>query len=431
MASIIDRVRNSVNAFIRADNQPDKFRQDYNQGGYTSYGIRPDRSSRRMIQDRSLIASIYTRLSMDVASIPIEHVRVDPNHRKYLATIHSSLNSCLTLEANIDQAARQFRQDIALSLFDEGAIAIVPVDTTEDPEKTDSYDIVTLRVGKIVAWYPYHVRVSVYNERLARREEMVMSKKVVAIVENPFFQVMNEPNGTLQRLMRKLSYLDTIDEQTSSGKLDIIIQLPYTIRDDQRREQAENRRRDMEMQLTGSKYGIAYSDATEKITQLNRPAENNLLTQVEKLTAQLFSQLGLAESIFDGTADEATMLNYQNRTLEPIVSAITEAMERTFLSKTARTQGQAIEYRMDPFRLVPLAQLADLGDKLLRNQILTANEFRAIIGYRPMDDGKSDQLSNPNMPETSDKSSEAPAEDEVVPNNQEPSLRKENLQNGT
>ena len=402
MASIIDRVRTSVNAFLKSDKQPDQFRSDYNQGGYTSYGVRPDRTSPRRIQDRTLISSIYTRLSIDIASIPIEHVRVDRDQRRYLETINSSLNSCLTVEANIDQGARHFRQDMALSLFDKGVIAIVPVDTTEDPEKTDAYDVVTMRVGEIVTWYPYHVRVKVYNERLGRFEEMIMSKKIVAIVENPFFQVMNEPNGTLQRLMRKLSYLDTIDEQTSSGKLDIIIQLPYTIRDDQRREQAESRRRDMEMQLTGSKYGIAYSDATEKITQLNRPAENNLLTQVEKLTAQLFSQLALAESVFDGTADEATMLNYQNRTLEPIVSAITEAMERTFLSKTARTQGQAIEYRMDPFRLVPLSQLAELGDKLLRNKILTANEMRAVIGYRPINDGSADTLSNPNMPSDKD-----------------------------
>ena len=427
MVSIIDRVRTSVNAFLKADNKPETYREDYTHGGYTSYGIRPDRSVRRMIQDRSLISSIYTRLSIDVSSILIEHVKNDDQGR-YSESVKSRLNECLTLEANIDQGARHFRQDMALSLFDKGVIAIVPVDTTADPDLTTSYDVLSMRVGEIVTWYPYHVRVRLYNERLGRFEELVMSKRAVAIVENPFFQVMNEPNGTLQRLMRKLSYLDTIDEQTSSGKLDIIIQLPYTIRDDQRREQAENRRRDMEMQLTGSRYGIAYSDATEKITQLNRPAENNLLTQVEKLTAQLFSQLGLTESVFDGTADEATMLNYQNRTLIPIVEAITEAMNRTFLSRTARTQGQAIDYRTDPFRLVPLSQLAELGDKLLRNKILSANEFRAVIGYRPMRDGVSDTLSNPNMP--SDKDGPSP-EVSVGAETKNSMTREENLQNGT
>ena len=401
MATIVERVRSGVNAFLKAENETDQYRMDYQNAGYASYGIRPDRSIRRMIQDRTLISSIYTRLSIDVASIPIEHIRVD-KQKRYLETMDSRLNNCFTVEANLDQAARHFRQDIALSLFDKGVVAIVPVDTTADPEKTSSYDVLTLRVGEIVTWYPYHVRVKVWNEKLNRHQELVIAKKAVAIVENPFYQVMNEPNGTLQRLMRKLSFLDTIDEQTSSGKLDIIIQLPYTIRDEARREQVEKRRKDIEMQLTGSRYGIAYSDATEKITQLNRPAENNLLTQVEKLTAQLFSQLGLAESVFNGTADEATMLNYQNRTLEPIVSAITEAMQRTFLSLTARTQGQTIVYRTDPFRLLPLSQLATLGDKLLRNKILTANEFRGIIGYRPINEGTANQLANPNMPSDKD-----------------------------
>ena len=398
MASIVDRVRNSVNAFLRADTQPEKYRQDYEHGGYTSYGSRPDRPIRRMIQDRSIISSVYTRLSIDVASIPIEHVRVDEEGR-FESSIKSGLNDCLTVEANIDQAARHFRQDVALTLFEKGVVALVPVDTTDDPDKTESYDIITMRVGEIVTWYPYHVRVSVWNERLGRHEEVIMAKKNVAIVENPFYQVMNEPNGTLQRLLQKLAYLDANDAKTSASKLDLIIQLPYTIRDDQRREQAEQRRQDIEMQLTGSTHGIAFSDATEKITQLNRSVENNLLPQVEALTKQLFAQLGLAESVFDGTADEATMLNYRNRTLEPIVTAIAEAIKRTFLSKTARTQGQSIEFMMDPFRLVPLSDLAELGDKLLRNSILTANEFRAIIGYRPIKDGKSDQLTNPNMPE--------------------------------
>ena len=409
MATIVDRVRTSVNAFLKADAKPETYREDYQYGGYTSYGIRPDRTIRRMIQDRSIISSIYTRLSIDVASSVIEHDKNDDQGR-YNSTMRSRLNECLTLEANIDQTAQHFKQDMALSLFDKGVIAIVPIDTTADPNMTSAYDILSMRVGEIVTWYPYHVRVRVYNERLGRFEELIMSKRAVAIVENPFFQVMNEPNGTLQRLMRKLSYLDSIDEQTSSGKLDLIIQLPYTIRDDQRREQAENRRRDIEMQLTGSRYGIAFSDATEKITQLNRPAENNLLTQVEKLTAQLFSQLGITEEVFNGTADEATMLNYQNRTLKPIIKAITEAMQRTFLSRTARTQGQAIDYRTDSFELVPLSQLAELGDKLLRNKILTANEFRSIIGYRPIVDGVSDTLSNPNMPSDKD----GPSPDVIV-----------------
>lgn len=399
MASIVDRVRKGLNIFLNADNKPGEYRDDIGAGSVTTYGSRQDRSVRRMIVDRTLVSSIYTRLSIDVASIPIQHIRVDKDTRNFTGVISSRLNDCLTVEANVDQAARHFRQDMALTLFDEGVVALVPVDMTEDPDETESYDILSMRVGRIVTWYPYHVRVSVYNERLARREEVIMAKKNVAIVENPFYQVMNEPNGTLQRLMRKLSYLDMIDEQSSSGKLDIIIQLPYTIRDDARREQAELRRKDIEMQLTGSKYGIAYSDATEKITQLNRPAENNLLAQVESLTAQLFSQLGLAPSVFDGTADEATMLNYQMRTLEPIVAAFAEAMERSFLSKTARTQGQSVDYMLDAFRLIPLSSLANLGDKLIRNRIMTANEFRAKIGLRPMADGKSDELVNPNMPD--------------------------------
>lgn len=412
MASIVDRVRKSVNAFLRADAQPETYRQDYQHGGYTSYGQRPDQGNRRRIQDRSIISSIYTRLSIDVASIPIEHIRVD-EEGQYLNTINSALNSCLTLEANVDQSATHFRQDIALTLFEKGAVAIVPIDTTEDPAKTDSYDIITMRVGEIVTWYPYHVRVNVYNERLGRHQEIVVAKKNVAIVENPFYQVMNEPNGTLQRLLQKLAYLDANDAKTSASKLDLIIQLPYTIRDDQRRTQAEQRRHDIEMQLTGSTHGIAFSDATEKITQLNRPVENNLYPQIEKLTAQLFAQLGLAESVFDGTADEATMLNYQNRTLKPIVSAISEAMRRSFLTKTARSQKQSIDYVMDPFRFVPVGTLSELADKLLRNAILSANEFRAILGYRPIKDGKSDSLNNPNMPESQTPGGAAPAGDQA------------------
>lgn len=368
-----------------------------------SYGIRPDRVRLRLSNERSIISSIYTRLSIDVASVDIRHVRLD-NEGRYKEEIDSGLNSCLNLEANLDQAARAFRQDIALTLFDKGVVAIVPTDTTLNPVETGGYDILTLRVGEVVQWYPKHVRVSLYNENTGRREELTLEKRFVAIVENPLYSVMNEPNSTLQRLIRKLNLLDAVDEQSASGKLDLIIQLPYVIKSEAKRAQADQRRKDIEFQLKGSRYGIAYTDGTEKITQLNRPAENNLMAQIEYLTGMLYGQLGLTEEIMNGTADEKSMLNYINRTIEPVLGAITEAMKRSFLTKTARSQRQSIEYYRDPFKLVPMSDLAEMADKFTRNEILTSNEFRQFIGMRPSSDPKADQLRNSNMPQSSDSS---------------------------
>jgi hypothetical protein len=361
--------------------------------------------------ERSIISSIYTRLSIDVAATQIRHIRTD-DQGQYLEDVPSGLNECLTVEANLDQAATQFRQDIAMTLFDRGVAAIVPVDTTINPQTSGGYDIKTMRVGDIVAWHPEHVRVSLYNEKIGRREDVVVAKKATAIVENPLYSVMNEPNSTLQRLIRKLNLLDTIDEQSGSGRLDIIIQLPYAIKSDAKREQAEARRKDIEFQLKGSQYGIAYADATEKITQLNRPAENNLLKQVEYLTAMLYAQLGLTEEVMNGTADEKAMLNYHNRTIHPIVNAITEAMRRSFLTKTARSQKQTIAFFRDPFSLVPVENIAEIADKFTRNEVLSANEIRSIIGFRPSTDPKADELRNSNMPQPDDKSA-APQEVDV------------------
>lgn len=393
MASLGARLKHAWNAFLNQDTK-DRL------GSYeVAYGHRPDRVRLTLSNERSIISSIYTRLSIDVASVDIRHVRLDENGR-YAEDIDSGLNNCLTLEANIDQGARAFKQDIALTLFDKGVAAIVPVDTTINPSVSGSFDIKTMRVGEIVAWHPKHVRVSVYNEAVGRREEVTLEKKFVAIVQNPLYSVMNEPNSTLQRLIRKLNLLDVVDEQSSSGKLDLIIQLPYTIRSEARRQQAEQRRKDIEIQLKGSKYGIAYTDATEKITQLNRPAENNLLKQVEYLTNMLYGQLGLTEEIMNGTADEKVMLNYYNRTIEPILSAIVEAMKRTFLTKTARSQGQSIMFFHDPFKLVPVSQMAEIADKFTRNEIATKNEIRQVIGWKPSKDPKADQLRNSNIPQT-------------------------------
>lgn len=363
-----------------------------------SYSNRPDRTRFRVSNERSIIAAIYTRISMDVASIDIRHVRVD-DEMQYQEEINSGLNECLKVEANIDQGARDFRQDIVLSLFDEGDIAIVPVDTTINPAISGSYDIKTLRVGKIVQWYPKHVRVEVYNDDIGRREEVVLEKSFVAIVHNPLYTMMNEPNSTLQRLIRKLNLLDAVDEAASSGKLDLIIQLPYTIRSDARRQQAEQRRKDIEYQLTNGKYGIAYADGTEKIIQLNRPAENQLLAEVEYLTKMLYGQMGITEEVMNGTADEKTMLNYVNRTIEPILGAIAEAMRRTFLTKTGRSQGQWIMYFRDPFKLVPLEQIAEIADKFSRNEITTANDIRPVLGLKPSKDPKANELRNSNMPQ--------------------------------
>lgn len=360
-----------------------------------SYSYRPERIRFTRGNERTIITSIYNRIALDVASITLRHVRLDKNDR-YLSTINSGLNNCLSLEANVDQTSREFIQDVVMSMFDEGCVAIVPIDTDVDPE-ISSYDIDTMRTGKILEWYPRHVKVRVYNDQTGRKEDVICSKEYVAIIENPFYAIMNEPNSMVQRLIRKLNLLDVIDEQTSSGKLDLIIQLPYIIKTDARRQQAEKRRKDIEDQLSGSKYGIAYTDGTEKITQLNRSVENNLLKQIEYLTNLVYGQLGITTSIMDGTADERTMLNYNNRTVEPILSSIVDAMKRRFLTKTARTQKQSIVFFRDPFRLVPVTDLAEIADKFTRNEIMTSNEIRQIVGMKPSDDPSADELRNKNL----------------------------------
>lgn len=363
-----------------------------------AYSSRPDRPRFTRGNERSIANSVYNRIALDVSAIKIRHVRLDENGR-FLDEINSGLNNCLSLEANLDQSARAFIQDVVMSMFDDGCVAIVPISTSSNPKVSSSYDIYTMRTGKIVEWYTDSVRVRLYDDIHGRREEVTLPKTMVAIVENPFYSVMNEPNSTLQRLIRKLNLLDYIDEQSGSGKLDMIVQLPYTIRGDVQRKRAEERRIDLERQLTGTKYGIAYLDATEKITQLNRPVENNLMKQIEYLTNMFYSQLGTSAPVLDGTADEATMLNYQNRTIEVIVSAIAGAMKRTFLSKTARSQGQSIEFFNDPFKLVPVTQLAELVDKFTRNEVATSNEFRQVIGLKPSKDPRADELRNKNLNE--------------------------------
>lgn len=385
------RLKNAWNTFIDGEDENRKF-VDYG----TSYGIRPDRVRTSITNEKSIVNSIYTRIAIDVAAVTFHHARLDQNGR-FLGPIDSSLNNCLGLEANVDQSGRDFIQDVVMSMFDEGVVAIVPVDTTIDPKQSSSFDVKTLRTGQIVQWYPRHVRVRVYNDRKGQKEEVVLPKEIVGIVHNPLYAVMNEPNSTLKRLINKLSLLDAVDDQVSSGKLDLIIQLPYVIKSEARREQAEQRRKDIEVQLKGSKYGIAYTDGTERITQLNRPAENNLLNQVTYLTQMLYGQLGLTEEIFKGTADEKTMLNYYNRTVEPILSAIADSMKRTFLTKTARTQLQSIVFIRDPFRLVPISDIAEIADKFTRNEILSSNDVRAIIGLKPSEDPKADELRNKNL----------------------------------
>lgn len=365
----------------------------------SSYYYRPDRPRFTRGNERSITTSVLNRIALDVSAIDIRHVRLDKNGR-FLEEINSGLNNCLTLSANMDQTGRAFKQDIVMSMLDEGCVAIVPTDTTTDPKVTDSYDVETMRVGKIIQWRPRHVQVRLYNEQTGNKEEIWLPKKMVAIVENPLYAVMNEPNSTMQRLVHKLGLLDITDEQTASGKLDLIIQLPYVIKTDARRQQAENRRKDIEMQLAGSKYGIAYTDGTEKITQLNRSLDNNLMKQVEYLTNQLYSQLGITQTILDGTADEKTMLNYYSRTIEPIVSAIADEMKRKFLTKTARTQNQSIEFFRNPFKLVPVNDIAEIADKFTRNEIMTSNEIRQIVGMKPSDDPKADELRNSNIAET-------------------------------
>ena len=364
-----------------------------------SHYNRPDRPRFTRGNERSITTSVLNRIALDASAIDILHVRLDKNGR-FLEEINSGLNNCLTLSANTDQTGRAFKQDAVMSMLDEGCVAIVPTDTTMNPKVTDAYDIETMRVGKIIQWRPQHVQVRIYNEQTGKKEELWLPKKTVAIVENPLYAVMNEPNSTMQRLIHKLGLLDITDEQTASGKLDLIIQLPYVIKTDARRQQAENRRKDIEMQLAGSKYGIAYTDGTEKITQLNRSLENNLMKQVEYLTNQLYSQLGITQTILDGTADEKTMLNYYNRTIEPIVSAIADEMKRKFLTKTARTQNQSIEFFRNPFKLVPVNDIAEIADKFTRNEIMTSNEIRQIVGMKPSDDPKADELHNSNIAET-------------------------------
>lgn len=388
MPSFGDRLRHAWNVFTGRDRLENRFGP--------SYGTRPDRPRLSRGNERSIISSIYNRIAIDVAAVPIYHVKTDGNGR-YLETIPSGLNRCLTLDANLDQTARAMIQDAVTSLLDEGCIAIVPIDTTVNPKVTGSYDIQNMRVGKIVQWYPDAVKVNIYNERTMNKENVILPKKMVAIVENPLYAVMNEPNSTLQRLIHKLNLLDSVDEQSSAGKLDLIIQLPYVVKSPTRKEQAESRRKEIEMQLAGSKYGIAYTDGTERITQLNRSLDNNLMKQVEYLTNLLYSQLGLTTAVFDGSADEQTMLNYYNRTIEPILSALCDEMKRKFLTKTALTQHQSIIFIRDPFRLVPVNNLADIADKFKRNAILSSNEMRCIIGYKPVDNEQADELRNDNL----------------------------------
>lgn len=368
---------------------------DYQSVG-PSYSYRPDRPRLSRGNEKSIITSIFNRIALDVAALNITHCRVDDNGR-FISSMDSSISTCLNLEANLDQTGRAFIQDVVMSMLDEGCVAIVPVETTFDPTITGSYDILSMRTGKVLEWYPKHVKVRVYNENTGNKEDITLPKSTVAIIENPLFAVINEPNSTMQRLVRKLALLDVVDEQSSAGKLDLIIQLPYTIKSESRRLQAEQRRKDIEVQLKDSKYGIAYADATEKITQLNRPLENNLLKQVEYLTNMVYSQLGITQAILDGTADEQTLLNYHSRTIEPIISAIVDEMKRKFLTKTARSQKQTITFFRDPFKLVPVNNIAEIADKFTRNEIMTSNEIRQVIGMRPSDDPKADQLINSNL----------------------------------
>ena len=387
---LLDRLQHGWNAFMNRD--PTQY---YPLDIGTGYSYRPDRPRLTRGNERSIVTAVYNRMALDVSALDIQHCKLDENGR-FESTIDSKLNNCFTLEANLDQTSRAFIQDVVMSLLDEGSVAMVPIDTTIDP-KLGSFDIVTMRTGKILEWYPAHVKVRVYNDRTGNKEEIIVPKSTVGIIENPFFAVMNEPNSTAQRLMRKLALLDIVDEQTSAGKLDLIIQLPYIIKSEGRRKQAEARRTDIERQLASSKYGIAYTDGTERITQLNRPIENNLMKQIEYLTSMFYGQLGITQSVMDGTADEQTMLNYYNRAIEPLISAIVDEAKRKFLTKTARTQRQTILFFKDPFRLVPVNQIAEIADKFTRNEIVSSNEFRQVIGMKPSDDPKADQLINSNI----------------------------------
>lgn len=409
--TIGSRLKHAWNAFMNRDPTNTNFR-DFG----ASYSYRPDRVRFSGGNEKSIVTSVYNRIAMDAAQIDIKHVQLDDDER-YVNTINSDLNNCLTVEANIDQTGRAFLQDVFMSMLDEGCIAIVPTDTTLNPKVTSSYDILTMRTGKILDWYPDKVRVRLYNEQTGKKEEVLLPKKTVAIIENPLYAVINERNSTMQRLIRKLNLLDAIDEQSGAGKLDLIIQLPYTIKSEARRKQAEDRRKDIERQLAGSKYGIAYTDATEHVTQLNRSLDNNLMKQIEYLTSMLYSQLGITQTVLDGTADEKTMLNYYNRTIEPIVSAVVDEMKRKFLTKTARSQNKSIAYFRDPFGLVPVSDIAEIADKFTRNEIMTSNEIRQKIGMKPSDDPKADQLINSNISQPMEDQQMYPEEE--VPNETE------------
>ena len=400
MANLVTKFKNAWNAF----NERAPAEEYVKPQGMVSI-IRPDRVRFRCGNERSIITTVYNKIAVDVAAVNILHARVDANNR-FKEPMRTGLNECLTLEANKDQTSRAFIQDLVMSMFDEGCIAVVPVDTDMNLRTNNTFDILSMRTAKILEWYPDYVRLRLYNDRTGRKEELTLSKSKVAIIENPFYAIMNEPNSTAQRLIRKLSLLDNIDEEIGSGKLNMIIQLPYVVKTEARRQQAENRRNDIEKQLTESKFGIAYTDGTEKIIQVGRPLENNILEQVKYLKEELYNQLGLSPTIFNGTADEATMLNYYNSTLEPILAAIIDEFKRKFLSKTARTQGQSIIYIREPFRLVPVSQLAEIADKFTRNEILSTNEIRPIVGYKPVDDPSADELRNKNI---------SPSQEEMIP----------------
>ena len=432
MPTIFQRLQHGWNAFRGRD------RPIINSGQSSYY--RPDQIRMRVGNERSIITAIYNRIAMDVAANKIEHVKVDENGR-YTNTVNDGLHNCLTMEANIDQTSRAFFQDAVLSMLEDGCVAIVPVDTSLDPMKSASYDIQTMRVGKIMQWMPEFVTINLYNDHTGKREDITLPKRMVSIVQNPFYAVMNEPNSTLQRLVRKLNILDAVDEQSGAGKLDLIIQLPYTIRSPMRKEQAETRRKDIEMQLTGSKYGIAYTDATERITQLNRPIENNLMSQIEYLMKTLYSQLGITPEILNGTANDETMQNYNTRTIEPILSSIVDEMKRKFLTKTARTQGHSIMFSSDPFKLVPISKIADIAEKFVGNEILSPNELRAIVGFKPSMDAKADELRNRRLNENSEEEMLPPAmatnqpnqngSEEQVSEEQNPEIGSDNIANMT
>lgn len=425
---LLDRLQHAWNAFIGNDILTGSTYR--NLGNSSTY--RPDRMYFTKGNERSIVTSVYNRIALDCSLASIKHVKLDDNNR-YIEEVNSGLNNCLTLEANKDQSARLFLQDIVMSLFDEGCVAVVPIDTTINPKISGSYDIESMRTGRIIQWYPDYVQVEVYNDRTGNKENITLPKKQVAIIENPLYSVMNERNSVLQRLIRKLNLLDAVDEQSGSGKLDLIIQLPYVIKTEARRLQAENRRKDIEDQLSGSKYGIAYTDGTERITQLNRSVENNLLKQVEYLTSMLYSQLGITTSILDGSADEKTMMNYMNRTIKPILTAIVDEMQRKFLTKTARTQKQAIRFFNDPFSLIPVTSLADIADKFTRNEIMSTNEIRQIIGMKPVNDPKADELRNKNITVGKDQKFTTTKGDEIIEDPSQIILKteeKEKIQNG-